>query len=108
MAVDLDGWADLVSLRLLVARTIDERTPPGAAAVLLNVQHTYGDLVLPIGKAERLVVEAIDGGRSMREVTVRDEPTRAFFRDLWTWDQLVFDASGTSTAHDGATRVSTA
>lgn len=100
--LELDDWADLVPLRMPGARTIDERTPPGAAAVLLNDQHTFTDLVLPIDERERLVVDAVDGERTIGEITVPDEPARSLMRDLWAWDQVVFDASGTKSSEDTA------
>jgi hypothetical protein len=69
--------------------------PPGAAAVLINRDHTYTDLYLPIERRARLLA-AVDGERTIREIC-RDENdgdfVRRFFLQLWRWHQIVFDAS---------------
>lgn len=63
-----DRWMDAVPLRLPRTLTIEERLPPGAAAVLINQSHTYGDLILPIGATEKRLVDAIDGERAVRSL----------------------------------------
>jgi hypothetical protein len=81
---------------------IEERLPPGAAAVLSNQSHTYTDLILPIDAAERRLFEAIDGQRTITEILdnipVRGGAVRVgyFFEKLWWHDQVVFDAIGYS------------
>ena len=82
---------------------IQERLPPGAAAVLINRTHTYRDLVLPIKAAEKRLLDAVDGSRSIGEIVSMVAPlpqapspsdlARSFFERLWWWDQIVFDTS---------------
>jgi hypothetical protein len=92
---------DAVPIRLPQTVTIEERLPPGAAAVLLNRSHTYPDLVVPIDAAEKRLVDRIDGRRSITEIAAgtslggedqRGRITR-FFRHLFRCDQVVFDSS---------------
>jgi hypothetical protein len=81
---------------------VQERLPPGAAAVLINQAHTYRDLILPIGDTEKRLFDAIDGERSIGAImekslsssyrTNLDMP-RTFFERLWWHDQVVFDSS---------------
>ena len=83
---------------------VQERLPPGAAAVLINQAHTYRDLFMPITAAEKRWFDAIDGTRRIGEIVERTMPSspktstldvaRAFFERLWWYDQVVFDASG--------------
>jgi len=82
---------------------VQDRLPPGAAAVLLNPTHAYRDLVMPIDPTEKELFDAIDGNRSVGgilESTLRSSQTRpqldlarTFFEKLWHYDQVVFDAS---------------
>ena len=98
-----DAWLGYVPIRMPETITVQERLPAGAAAVLINQSHTYRDLFLPIGPTEKLLFDAIDGNRSIREIreetllhskrSVDLEMTRAFFERLWWHDQVVFDAS---------------
>jgi hypothetical protein len=76
---------------------VQERLPPGAAAVLINRNHTYTDLYLPIDAQQKPLFDAIDGKRSIREIakeSARRETARGLFQRLWWYDQVVFDASG--------------
>jgi SAM-dependent methyltransferase len=94
-----DGhWQNYVPIRLPRTLWIEERLPPGAAAVLINQSHTYTDLILPIDAAERRLFEAIDGQRTIAEI-LDNVPARGvadrvgnFFEKLWWYDQVVFDA----------------
>ena len=92
-----DGWASYVPIRLPDTLCIEERLPPGAAAVLLNRSHTFTDLYLPIDAREKRWWGAIDGRRTIGQIagspTLR-EATRAFFERLYWHDQVVLDASG--------------
>jgi SAM-dependent methyltransferase len=96
-----DGcWQSYVPIRLPMTISVQERLPPGAAAVLINRSHTYTDLYLPIDKDERLLFEAIDGRRTIAAIVrskwVRGQPldrARSFFERLWWYDQVVFDVS---------------
>jgi SAM-dependent methyltransferase len=98
-----DVWLSYIPIRMSDTICIQERLPPGAAAVLINQAHTYRDMFLPIGSAEKLLFDAIDGGRSIGKImhsasvsssrTTNLDTARTFFEQLWWHDQLVFDAS---------------
>ncbi len=97
-SVDFDGeaWLDYIPVRLPDTLAIRERLPPGAAAVLINRNHTYTDLYLPIDARQLRLFESIDGERTIAEIG--GEPgnrslARAFFQQLWRWDQVVLDTS---------------
>ena len=104
-AIQFDGdrWRSFVPIRLPNTLCIQERLPPGAAAVLLNQSHTHTDLVLPIDVLEKRLFDAIDGRRSIAAIVehVAERRTgdpswdraRTFFERLWAYDQVVFDAS---------------
>ena len=90
-----DRWLDYVPVRVPDTLCLQERLPPGAAAVLINRAHTDTDIYLPIDAREKLLVEGIDGERSIGEIA-GDEPRdvcRALFERLWWHDQVVFDQS---------------
>jgi SAM-dependent methyltransferase len=96
--VDDEGWRRLVPHRLPWKQMIEERRPPGAAAVLLNRSHAHHDLILPIGVQEKRLFEAIDGRRSIGEILdhvhgTENNRVRTLFEQLWSYDQVVFDAS---------------
>jgi hypothetical protein len=80
--------------------SVQERLPPGAAAVLINRSHTYTDLYLPIDRMEKKLFNSIDGKRTVAEIvqlTWAYEPqwerAGTFFERLWYYDQVVFDIS---------------
>jgi SAM-dependent methyltransferase len=93
-------WQDYVPIRLPMTISVEERLPPGAAAVLINQSHTYTDLFLPINTEEKQLLEATDGKQTIADI-VRStgaheqdfERARSFFERLWWYDQVVFDAS---------------
>jgi hypothetical protein len=90
-----DGWLDYIPIRAPDTLCVQERLPPGAAAVLINRAHTDTDIYLPIDAREKLLVDAIDGERSIGKIG-GDEPRdvcRALFERLWWHDQVVFDRS---------------
>jgi len=97
-----DAWLDYVPIRMSDTLCVQERLPPGAAAVLINQTHTDRDLFLPIGSMEKQLFDAIDGDRSVEDIVERTllsshRPTsvdvaRTFFEQLWWHDQVVFDA----------------
>jgi hypothetical protein len=94
-----ERWHAYVPLRLPWTLCIRERAPPGSVAVLLNRAHVYRDLILPINAAEDRLLAQINGHRTLGEIIARcqssDDARRAleFFRQLWSYDQIVFDAS---------------
>jgi SAM-dependent methyltransferase len=100
---DDERWQSHAPIRLPTTISVQERLPPGAAAVLINQSHTYTDLYLPIDEDEQRLFKAIDGHRTIAEIVrttgaSEREPhwkrARAFFERLWWYDQVVFDASG--------------
>lgn len=97
------AWLGYVPIRVPDTVCVEERLPPGAAAVLINPNHTYRDLWMPIDTMERRVFEAIDGSRAIGDIAgealassrgeSQSDKVRAFFERLWWYDQVVFDAS---------------
>jgi SAM-dependent methyltransferase len=98
-----DAWLGYVPLRLSDTICVQERLPPGAAAVLINRRHTFRDLIMPIDSIEKSLFGAIDGNRSIADFVEERLPfprsksrfdmARSFFERLWWYDQVVFDAS---------------
>jgi SAM-dependent methyltransferase len=98
-----NGWQDTVPIRLTETRVLQNRLPPGAAAVLINPAHADPDLYLPVDAGELRLVEAIDGERTIDEIIQHVSASRAgslnqlnrtaqrLFEKLWWYDQVVFD-----------------
>jgi SAM-dependent methyltransferase len=99
ISFDSDAWRGYVPLRLPWTLCIRDRAPPGSVAVLINRAHTYPDLALPIDAAQERLYAAIDGNRSIDQITRMTAPERGeaharrFFEQLWQYDQIVFDAT---------------
>ena len=99
IAFDGEAWRSYVPLRLPWTLCVRERLPRGAAAVLINRAHTYPDLALPITAAEARVLAAIDGKRSVDEITRSvagvdgADKIRRFIERLWEYDQIAIDAT---------------
>jgi SAM-dependent methyltransferase len=96
--VDFDGeaWLSYMPIRLPDTLAVRDRLPPGAAAVLINRNHTYTDLYLPIDARQDRLLAAIDGEHTIAEIGCERSDrsiTRALFQQLWRWDQVVFDTS---------------
>jgi SAM-dependent methyltransferase len=76
---------------------VQDRIPPGAAGVLINQTHVFGDLFLVIDAQRKQVFDAIDGRRSVAEIVemvdLDSQVARSFFEKLWWYDQVVFDTS---------------
>jgi SAM-dependent methyltransferase len=97
-AVDFRGgdWPSYVPIRMSDTISIRERLPRGAAAVLINRNHAYTDLYLPIDAPQSELVAKIDGQSTLADITKargEREATRGFFQQLWNYDQVVFDTS---------------
>jgi SAM-dependent methyltransferase len=95
-----DHWREYVPICLPWTVCIRERVPPGSVAVLINRAHAFPDLVLTVDATEDRLLGAIDGKRTLAEisecVTVAGRSERqalGFFERLWQYDQIVFDAS---------------
>lgn len=91
---------DYVPIRRADTICIQERLPPGAAAVLINQSHTFKDLVMILDHAEKNLYEGIDGTASIGDIirknpvsTLSADASCRFFERLWQWDQVVFDQS---------------
>jgi hypothetical protein len=96
--VDFGGeeWLGYTPIRLPDTLAVRERLPPGAAAVLINRNHTYTDLYLPIDARQERLLAAIDGERTISEVCSEPDDrnlARTFFQQLFRWDHVVFDTS---------------
>jgi SAM-dependent methyltransferase len=96
-ALDSPAWMQAVPIRLPDTICVQERLPPGAAAVLINRSHTFRDLVMPIDAAEKRLFDAVDGTRTVGQIADGVSPKMAhnFFDRLAWWDQVVFDQSST-------------
>lgn len=102
-SIDFDGdaWWQYVPIRLPDTIVVHERLPAGASAVLINRNHNYTDLYMPIDAQRERLIEAIDGKRriaDMGRASADPALARDFFQQLWRWDQVVFDASGANVA----------
>lgn len=96
-------WLDYVPIRMADTICVQEKLPPGAAAVLINRSHAYTDLYLPIGAGEKSLFDAIDGQSNIGVIMEKTLPaskrqqlrdfTRTFFERLWRYDQVVFAIS---------------
>jgi SAM-dependent methyltransferase len=94
--IDFNGgeWPRYVPIRLPDTIAVRERLPAGTTAVLINRNHTYTDLYLPIDGAQERLLTAIDGKRMIAEIAgAESDRARSFFEQLWRWDQVVFDTS---------------
>jgi SAM-dependent methyltransferase len=103
-----EQWRSYVPVRLPWTKTVRERLPAGAAAVLLNPVHKHTDLFLPITAAEDSLLAQIDGKRTLGEIERSaakekiGDSTPAFFQKLWQHDLIVIDASGGPRVDDPA------
>ncbi len=100
VSFDGDAWLAYVPIRRssTIAVRDRDRMPPGSAAVLLNREHTYTDLLLPIDRDQLGMYEAIDGRRTIAEIAAKagvgPSAARDLFERFWWYDQIVVDASG--------------
>jgi 2-polyprenyl-3-methyl-5-hydroxy-6-metoxy-1,4-benzoquinol methylase len=104
-----DAWLRYVPIRMSETISVQERLPPGAAAVLINQNHTYTDLFLPISSTEKCLFDGIDGNRTIGDILttlqssqrqLQLDMARTFFERLWWHDQVVFDVSGKQSGPD--------
>ena len=99
-----DAWLGYMPIRMPDTISVEERLPPGAAAVLINRTHVYRDLFMQVNAAEKRLVDAIDGIGSVGDIVEKALPlsdrasqldvARALFERLWWHDQVVFEAAG--------------
>ncbi len=91
-AFEGDAWLDYRPIRLPDTVVVRDKLPPGAAAVLINRNHTFTDLYLPIDAVQERLFAAIDGTKTIGQICGEDDDravARDFFRRLWEWDQIV-------------------
>ena len=93
-----DGWRAFVPVAVPWTVCVRERVPPGSVAVLINKAHVFTDLVLTVDAFENRLLGAINGKRTLGEILAGavdrdDERALNFFKRLWQYDQVVFDAS---------------
>jgi SAM-dependent methyltransferase len=97
-ALDFEGdaWLRYIPIRLPDTIELRERLPDGAAAVLINRNHTFNDLYLPIDAVQERLLRGIDSKRTIAQIcgtAIDPEFARTSFQKFWRWDQVVFDAS---------------
>jgi SAM-dependent methyltransferase len=93
---DGDAWLDYRPIRVHDTLVVRDRLPPGASAVLINRNHMYTDLYLPIDARQERLLEGIDGERTIAQICREPDDrsvARPFFQQLWRWDQVVFNTS---------------
>jgi len=91
-----DDWPAYVPIRMPDTVVVQERLPPGAAAVLINRNHTFTDLYLPIDARQKMMFDAIDGKRCAAEIAPHSpnrDAVRLLIESLWRYDQVVFAAA---------------
>jgi hypothetical protein len=91
-----DDWLGYVPIRMPDTICVQERLPPGSAAVLINRAHTYTDIYLAIDAREKRLLEAVDGKRRINDMLTNQaerDAARSLFERLWWHDQVVFDAA---------------
>ncbi len=92
-------WRTYVPIAVPWTVCVRERLPPGSVAVLINRAHSCTDLVLTVDAFEDRLLGAIDGRRTVAEILSAgagndaEERGLGFFKRLWYYDQIVFDAS---------------
>ncbi|HZZ01195.1 MAG TPA: class I SAM-dependent methyltransferase [Candidatus Baltobacteraceae bacterium] len=89
---EADAWSRFIPVRLPDTIVARENLPPGCVAVLVNRNHTYNDLYLPVDAPEERWLERIDGKRTIAEIAEPADLDAAtcFFRRLEDWDQITF------------------
>jgi len=87
---DDDRWREHVPVKPHTVISVDERLPPDSAAALLNRAHVFPDLVMFVNDEDKAAFDAIDGERTMDDISAAPE----FFRRLYDHDLIVIDASG--------------
>lgn len=93
ISFDGAGWLDYVPVSVPDTLVVTERLPPGAVAVLVNRNHNFTDLYLPIDARQKALFDLIDGQRSIGEIANQQpqrEIARILFERLWHYDQVVF------------------
>ena len=80
-----DAWLGYTPIRLPDTIELRERLPDGAAAVLINRNHTFTDLYLPIDAVQERLLAGIDGKHTIAEISrygIRSRRCPDDFRDI--------------------------
>ena len=96
------AWRRYVPMRMPDTIGVEQNLPRGAAAVLINRNHTYRDIYLPIDAKAKRLFDRIDGQRTISDLAGSDlagqgeqvEIARVLFERLHWHDQIAVDASG--------------
>jgi hypothetical protein len=91
-----EEWLDYIPVRVPDTVVVEERLPPRSAAVLINRNHSFTDIYLPIDAEEKALFDEIDDRRSIGEIVAEERlrpVARTLFERLWQYDQVVFDLS---------------
>jgi len=97
-----DAWLRYVPIRMSDTVCVQARLPTGAAAVLINRNHSYTDIYMAVNSTEKLLFDAIDGHSTIADILSRTlstqaqshrEVVRTCFERLWWHDQVVFDST---------------
>jgi SAM-dependent methyltransferase len=97
-----NAWQRYVPIRVSDTICVQERLPAGAAAVLINRNHSYMDIFMTVDSIEKRLFDAVDGNHTIDDILKRiltpveqshHSLARTFFQRLWWHDQVVFDAS---------------
>ncbi len=96
---DDERYLSYVPIRRPWTMCVQDRLPPGVIGALVNQTHLFQDLYLFIDDQQKQIYDAIDGRRSISEILDQvkpqevTSPAREFFKQLWWYDQVVFDTS---------------
>ena len=98
-----DTWQSYIPIKQPNLICIQDRLPPGATAVLINQDHVDKDLIHSIDFLEKHLFDLIDGRQSIAEIIDSVSSTKGtrlsrrraqdFFKRLWQYDHIVFNAS---------------
>lgn len=87
---EASGWRPIV---VPTAIAVEDRLPPGAAAALLNRAHVDTDLVLFVDRAHLDAFRAMDGTRTIGELSEHGGDMGGFVRRLWHHDLVAIGAT---------------
>jgi SAM-dependent methyltransferase len=91
-----DAWPSYVPIPMPDTICVQQKVPPGAAAVLINRSHPYTDIYLPIDDQDKRLFDAIDGHRTIGDIARTHgqlDTARVLFEQLYWHDQIALDAS---------------
>ena len=94
-----EQWLNSIPHRVPDTIVVEERLPEGATAVLINQNHIYTDIYLPIDAREKQIFEAINGRYTIGNIIhstaagMSEPQVHLFFERLWRYDQVVFETA---------------